>query len=110
MSTTATDGEKRPWHGADNPYEAIFQHFTAEIAALEKRLTAQKPAPVVAAPPAPRPSPVIPPAPEPVHKAYDPPIVAIPPVPVQPEPVLQPYVTSAGEGPGSGGVPPVEGA
>lgn len=24
----------RPWHGAGNPFEALYQHFTAEIAKL----------------------------------------------------------------------------
>lgn len=30
--------ETRPWHGTENPYEAIYQWFKGELAALEERL------------------------------------------------------------------------
>lgn len=29
------DDGTRPWHGTTNPFEALYQHFTAEIAALK---------------------------------------------------------------------------
>jgi hypothetical protein len=29
---------RRPWHGSPEPFEAIFAHFTAEIAALRAEL------------------------------------------------------------------------
>jgi hypothetical protein len=29
---------ERPWHGADNPFEALWLHFTAEIAGLRERV------------------------------------------------------------------------
>ena len=39
------DGD-RPWHGTDNPLEALYLHFTAEIAALKaKWAPKQEPAP-----------------------------------------------------------------
>ena len=25
----------RPWHGSENPFESLYQHFKAEIARLE---------------------------------------------------------------------------
>ena len=40
-STSASMSEKRPWHDGDNPWESIYQHFTAEIAALRKELSGQ---------------------------------------------------------------------
>lgn len=30
--------DARPWHGAENPLEAVWAHFTAEIAALKVKL------------------------------------------------------------------------
>ena len=36
--TSEIDPEARPWHGAYNPYEAIYAHFTAEIAALKAKI------------------------------------------------------------------------
>ena len=41
-----TDEGARPWHNTDNPLEALFLHFTAEIAALKAKLS-PKAAPVV---------------------------------------------------------------
>ena len=34
------DAPARPWHGSASPLEALFDHFTAEIAALKARLDA----------------------------------------------------------------------
>lgn len=39
MSNDPQSIAPRPWHGADNPYEALYQHFTAALADLEARLT-----------------------------------------------------------------------
>ena len=36
-----SDTPPRPWHDAENPYEALFQHFEAKIAALETRVAAE---------------------------------------------------------------------
>jgi len=86
-----TKFEARPWHGALNPFEALYQHFTAEIAKLsgakqddappdqpdmpvepthpdytapdQPELLIIDPAPYVPAPP--MPDPVVPPAPPP---------------------------------------------
>lgn len=65
MSST-TGSDVRPWHGHDNPFEALFQHIEtktkgqatseevsslkAEIAALEQRLAPAVPAKAAAAP------------------------------------------------------------
>ena len=58
MSTTISapvkSADARPWHGHENPFEAMYLHFTAEIAALKR---AAAPAPVPVAPP---PRPVMP--------------------------------------------------
>lgn len=32
------DPTARPWHNAENPLEALWTHFTAEIAALKEKL------------------------------------------------------------------------
>ncbi len=37
LRDVAVDDSARPWHGAANPLEALFQHFTAEIAALKAK-------------------------------------------------------------------------
>lgn len=44
-----TETPSRPWHGHDNPLEALFQHFTREIRIL-KGEPAEDPAPTQAAP------------------------------------------------------------
>ncbi len=36
----ATDDTARPWHDSDNPLESLWQHFTAEIAALKAKFGA----------------------------------------------------------------------
>jgi hypothetical protein len=38
MSGTPAPEPKRPWFNSANPFESLFQHFTAEIAALEERV------------------------------------------------------------------------
>ena len=57
MSTTTTlpASDDRPWHHSTNPFEAMFQHFTAEIAALKKAAAVAAPAPAPAAVVPPRP-------------------------------------------------------
>jgi len=40
MSEAATD--VRPWHGKDNPFEAIFDDYTGQIAALRSEIGALK--------------------------------------------------------------------
>lgn len=45
-STSASMSEKRPWHDGDNPWESIYQHFTAEIAKLRDELLAKPVDPV----------------------------------------------------------------
>jgi hypothetical protein len=32
------DDTARPWHGATNPLESLWQHFTSEIAALKAKI------------------------------------------------------------------------
>lgn len=80
MSTTTTPpaSDDRPWHHSENPFEAMYQHFTAkmhgtatsaevsslkaEIAALEQRLATALAAPTSkpAANPLPAPKPAEP--------------------------------------------------
>ena len=44
VPTTETPAaEARPWHGTLNPFEAMYQHFMAEIAALRSEFGAAKP-------------------------------------------------------------------
>lgn len=45
--------EPRPWHGAASPFEALYQHFTAEIAKLKSLLHKDEPAADAPAPAAP---------------------------------------------------------
>jgi hypothetical protein len=49
----ASGPDARPWHGTDNPLEAMYRWVTSEIVRLEARLV--PPAPAPAAPPAPAP-------------------------------------------------------
>ncbi len=37
QQTDQPDDGARPWHGTDNPLEALYLHFTAEIAALKAK-------------------------------------------------------------------------
>jgi hypothetical protein len=37
---TDTPDESRPWHGHPNPFEAIYQYFAAEIAAIKAQAAA----------------------------------------------------------------------
>ena len=61
--------DPRPWHGAVNPFEALYQHFMGEIETLKAKIWPTAPeAPTTAAP-------VEPPAP-PVEVAIDPATVA----------------------------------
>lgn len=39
QGVSADDDGQRPWHGAVNPMEALYQHFRAEIAALKAKLS-----------------------------------------------------------------------
>lgn len=32
------DDGSRPWHGAENPLEALYQHFTAALAAVKAKI------------------------------------------------------------------------
>lgn len=32
------DGVTRPWDGSDSPIEALYQHFTGRMAAIEAKL------------------------------------------------------------------------
>ena len=70
LPTEPTPAEDpRPWHGAVNPFEALYQHFMGEIETLKAKIWTTAPeAPTTAAP-------VEPPAP-PVEVAIDPATVA----------------------------------
>ena len=47
MSGTTGDTTARPWHGTDNPYEAIYQDYTAQLAALRAEVGTAKAVPDV---------------------------------------------------------------
>ena len=70
LPTEPTPAEDpRPWHGAVNPFEALYQHFMGEIETLKAKIWPTAPeAPTTAAP-------VEPPTP-PVEVAIDPATVA----------------------------------
>jgi hypothetical protein len=38
-----TQANSLPWEGTENPHQAIFDHFTAEIAKLEAKISAPSP-------------------------------------------------------------------
>ena len=44
-TVAAGDETGRPWHGSVNPFEALYQHFTAEIAAMKRPAAAVAPVP-----------------------------------------------------------------
>lgn len=46
------DDEARPWHGTENPFEAMYQHFTAEIEVLKAKLFPAADEPAVSTDPA----------------------------------------------------------
>ena len=74
LPTEPTPAEDpRPWHGAVNPFEALYQHFMGEIETLKAKIWPTAPeAPTATAAPAAQ---VEPPA-SPVEVAIDPATVA----------------------------------
>jgi hypothetical protein len=93
-----TGYQTRPWHGALNPFEALFQHFTAEISKLRGTKTDAPPDPVEVAPEPPDPALVDTTTstdPTPDDPAPADPAPAIPDAPSMPDSIAPPPVSES---------------